>query len=94
MEVKIDLTEVISRARIHLVECLQGTDYALFNQRDIDPTWRVTLEKESEILNEQVFCLDQFLNLERMMESEVNDRRAQIENDPTRPPRELAGLEF
>jgi len=52
MEVKIDLTEVISRARINLLECLQGTDYALWNQRDIDPAWRVTLEKESEILNE------------------------------------------
>lgn len=94
MEVKIDLTEVISRARINLLECLQGTDYALWNQRDIDPAWRVTLEKESEILNAQVYHLDQFLNLERMMETEVNDKRAQIENDPARAPRELAGVDF
>ena len=94
MEVKIDLTEVISRARINLLECLQGTEYALWNERDMDPAWRVTLEKESEILNAQVYHLDQFLNLERMMETEVKNKRAQIENDPTKPPRELARVEF
>lgn len=94
MEVTIDLTEVISRARIHLVECLQGTDFALWNEKDISPAWRATLEKESEILSGQVFCLDQFLRLESEMENEVNGKRDQIQNDPNRVPLESAGLEF
>lgn len=93
MEVKISLNEVISRARVHLMECLQGTEYALYNERDIDPDWRETLQKEADILTRQVYHLDQFFRLEIMMENEVNNKRHNIQNDPAQGPLELAGLE-